>query len=140
MNIRKILGIVTAILFIAAIVMFVLFFTDQENDNYISMMLYLGYIYLGIAGAAVVLFFILSAVTNLEVLKSMLIALVGIAVVGGAGYMLASDTLNTGLEKIMELPEPRVLKLSGAGLISTYILLAVAVLSILVSEVTKIFK
>lgn len=73
-------------------------------------------------------------------LKRSLIALVGIAILIGISYVLASD-------QPLSMPgyegtgnNPVTLKWVGTGLIATYILAGLAFLSILYVEISRIFK
>ena len=73
-------------------------------------------------------------------LKRSLIVLVGVAILIGISYVLASDQILTipGYEGTGN--NPVTLKWVGTGLIATYILAGLAFLAILYVEISRIFK
>ncbi|MGC9343786.1 MAG: hypothetical protein ACP5E3_13865 [Bacteroidales bacterium] len=79
--------------------------------------------------------------TNTKTLVRGLLILVGAAVLVGVAYMLGSDTpLQIIGYEGTDNKDPQVLKLVDMGLISTYFVLGLIVLTILYSEVAKYFK
>ena len=93
-------------------------------------------------GAAVITvgFSIFNMIINPKGLKQGLFVLVGIVILFGAAYLLASDELLSIETYEGTQNEPITLKWTGTGLYATYILAAGAVLSILYSEISKYFK
>lgn len=85
-------------------------------------------------------FSIFNMIINPKGLKQGLFVLVGIIILFGAAYLLASDELLSIETYEGTQNEPITLKWTGTGLYATYILAAGAVLSILYSEISKYFK
>lgn len=79
--------------------------------------------------------------TNTRSLVRGLLILIGAAVLVGVAYMLGSDTpLQIIGYEGTDNKDPQVLKLVDMGLISTYFVLGLIVLTILYSEIAKYFK
>lgn len=93
------------------------------------------YILLAVAVAAAVIFPILQLAQNPKGAKGALIGIVLLAVVIGISFGLASDVNPSKMELT-----PEAAKQVGAGLYAVYILGAVAIVSIVYSEVSKIIK
>jgi len=85
-------------------------------------------------------FSIFNMIINPKGLKQGLFALVGVVILFGAAYLLASDELLTITGYDGTQNEPITLKWAGTGLYATYILAAGAILAILYSEIAKYFK
>lgn len=98
--------------------------------------------YVMAVGAAVITvgFSIFNMIINPKGLKQGLFVLVGIIILFGAAYFLASDELLSIETYEGTQNEPITLKWTGTGLYATYILAAGAVFSILYSEISKYFK
>lgn len=99
------------------------------------------YILVGITLLVVVGFSLVQMFSNTKALVKSLIVLAAVAVLVGLAYMLGSDVPMdiTGYEGT-DSSNPKVLKLVDMGLISTYFMLGLLLLSILATEVTKYFK
>jgi fatty acid desaturase len=110
-----------------------------EEPKATEMFLNLGYIYAFLAVILTVGFAILAVILNPKAAVNTLIGVVIVGVIVLIGYGLASDA-------IFEIPgadEPITKAISknvGAGLFSTYILLALAISSIVFTEVAARFK
>ena len=85
-------------------------------------------------------FSIFNMIINPKGLKQGLFVLVGVVILFGAAYLLASDQILSIETYEGTQNEPITLKWTGTGLYATYILAAGAVLSILYSEIAKYFK
>jgi hypothetical protein len=100
------------------------------------------YILFIIAALAAVLFPLISTVTDVKAILQLLAILGAAAILVVFSYfVLASDTAisiigYTGTDNT----NPKALKWIGTGLYSTYIIFGIALLSILYSEVAKLFK
>lgn len=92
------------------------------------------------AAALAIIFPMLQMFSNPKGLKSMLIAVVSIAVLLAVSYVLASDEIlaNVSLEGV-ENPAG-LMKYAGTSIIMSYLLLGIAVASVIFSEVSKSFK
>ena len=102
--------------------------------------LWWAYFLFALTVAITLIFALINIFTSPGGLKRALITLVGIAVLFGISYLLASDQpLNIpGYEGTGN--NPSTLKWVGTGLIATYILAGLAFLAILYVEIARIFK
>ncbi|MFW5820477.1 MAG: hypothetical protein ACOCWA_04255, partial [Bacteroidota bacterium] len=99
------------------------------------------YILVGITLLIALVFSIAFMFSNTKSLIRGLLILVGAAILVGVAYMLASDqTLRIIGYEGTDNSDPQVLKLVGMGLITTYFVLGLILLTILYSEVAKYFK
>ena len=94
----------------------------------------------GLTALLSLIFPIIHMVTNPKAIKQTLITLVGVAVLIFVAWILASDA-------VLDMPYyegkdnvPTTLKITDTGLIVTYFLAGLAILSILFSEIVKYFK
>lgn len=86
-------------------------------------------------------FSLVQVVSNTKALIKGLIVLVGIAILVGIAYMLGSDVpLDIIGYDGTDNSDPRVLKLVDTGLLSTYFVLGIILISIVYSEIAKYFK
>ena len=90
--------------------------------------------------AITLIFSLVNIFSNPKGAKKALFSIVGIGILIGIAYMLASD-------QILNIPgyegtgnNPTTLKWVGTGLITTYLLAGIAFLSILYVEISRIFK
>lgn len=106
-----------------------------------TFMLHFYYTYVLFAVAAVVSIVapIIYIVLNPEKAKSVLIGLAGFLVLAGISFLLASGSTEGAVYENFEVTEAGSRRV-GAGLIATYILGIMAVLSIIFSGISKIFK
>ena len=97
------------------------------------------YILVGLAILSAVIFPAIRMITNPKNAKKTLIGLVSVAVIVFIAWQFSSDEV---LPLATEHPDnvPRVLKMAGAQLGTMYILLVVAILSILYTEIRNLFK
>ena len=97
------------------------------------------YILVGLAAVSAILFPLIRMVLNPKNAKKSLVGLVGIAIVVLVAWQFSSDeVLNLATENLDNVPQ--VLKLAGAQIGTMYILLALAILSIVYTEIRSIFK
>ena len=90
-----------------------------------------------IAAVAITLIFsVVYLITHPKALKGAIISIFAMGVLVVLAYFLASDLPMEGMEGIT----PKTLKWTGTGLILTYILIIVAVVGILASEIYRAFK
>lgn len=124
------------VLFAASLVFIIGFFVNQ--DAMLDSFLYFAYILVGIALLAAFILPMYNLLNNPKGLKEMLLFFLLAAVLIGVSYALASgDPL---VVKIDVEASKNVLKLTDAGLILTYILSALAFLSILLGGVVKMVR
>ncbi len=114
--------------------------TSMEEPVITETLLRWAYVMAVGAAGITVGFSIFNMIINPKGLKQGLFVLVGIIILFGAAYLLASDELLSIETYEGTQNEPITLKWTGTGLYATYILAAGAVLSILYSEISKYFK
>jgi len=149
-NLAKIVTYVLYALMVVSVVLAVLFYfgkvvpgtegTNMHEPVITKTILLWAGILAGVTALLSLVFPIINIVTNPKAIKSTLITLVGVAILIFVAWMLASDA-------VLDLPQyegkdnvPKILKLAGTGLYTTYILAGLAVLAILYSEIAKYFK
>ncbi|GLB50729.1 hypothetical protein [Neptunitalea lumnitzerae] len=125
------------------IICFVLWYLLLQNtDPYSDVLFYVSYILLAIAVVGVAIFSIINIVSSGEKIKRTLIGLGALAVVVILGYVLADgsnidfDALSRADINVTEAESKTV----GAGLITFYILMVVALGSMLLSGIKKMFN
>ncbi len=103
-------------------------------------MIYWMYTLFGISTITAILFAVFLLVTDLKKAKNTLIGIVGLAVVVGVAYLLASGAIPTfhNVEKF-NITES-ISKMIGTGLYTMYLLAGLAVVGILFTEISKSFK
>lgn len=100
--------------------------------------LYAAYILAGIALLLSVILPLISAISNPRTLLGTVVGLVGIAIVFFIGYSISSNEV-TAVYTRFGITESSS-KLVGGALITMYLLVIIALVSIVFTEVTKIFK
>ncbi len=118
--------------------------TDPAMLSWVNSNLIWAYILVAIAAGVAIISGLMQAVTDRKALKGGLIALGFFAVVGVISYSLASDAIPqfVGVDKFLNdgTLTANVAKLVDTGLYATYILLGLAVLSIVFSSVSRLFR
>jgi len=113
--------------------------TTYEEKNYTELYLIWAYILFFIAAILAIGFPIIKSFTNPKNLNKALLPLAATVVVVLAAYFLSSDEkmdiLGFGL-----VDDPLTLKYSGTMIITVYILMGIAFLSIIYSEIKGFFK
>lgn len=137
------LGLIIKIALVVIFVIFALMGIGMSGEEFMSEnMITLGIVYLVIATiGAVFLDLILTLIKEPKKLVKPLIALVAVLVLFAIGYATAEGgeyVYNSGGDRIVIGND--VTTFVGAALATTYVLSAIAVLSILFGEVSKIFK
>jgi hypothetical protein len=117
---------------------------DPTMGNWINTNLIWAYILMLIGAGAAIISGLFHMATDFKAAKKGLISIVFLGVVALVAYLLASDQIPqfTGAQRFIQdgTLTPQVAKMIDAGLYATYILLALAVLSIVLSPVTRLFK
>lgn len=139
-----VLLIVSAVLIVSMMVNISENEADPTMGSWINSNLVWSYILLAIGAGIAVLAGLFHMATDIKAAKKGLISLVFLVAVAVVSYLLASDAIPqfAGVQKFINDGSltPQVAKMVDAGLYATYILLAIAVLSILFSSVTRLFK
>jgi hypothetical protein len=89
-----------------------------------------------VAGGAAIIFGLVGLLTNLKRNMSLLIGIIGFAVLAFICYSIASDDVVRYGEDISTTAS----QVSGAGLMIMYVLVVAAVLMAIIGEVVRIFK
>ena len=118
--------------------------TDPAMLSWVNSNLIWAYILVAIAAGVAIVSGLMQAITDRKALKGGLIALGFFAVVAVISYSLASDAIPqfVGVDKFLNegTLTAKVAKLVDTGLYATYILLGLAILSIVFSSVSRLFK
>lgn len=139
-----VLLIVSAVLIVSMMVNISENDADPTMGSWINSNLVWTYILMAIGAGIAVLAGIYQMVTDINAAKKGLISFVFLGVVVLVSYLLASDQIPQflGVQKFINngTLTAQVAKLVDTGLWATYILLGLAVLSIALSSVTRLFK
>lgn len=148
MNIVKIMRIVVAVVGIVAAIFLVriLGVGDDEikagQDSVVQPLMYMAYVALVLTIVAVLLFTVINLVKKPALLKQTLINVGLFAVVVVIGYVMSSGTdldLKPFISKGLDVTETTS-KYVGMGLITFYILTAIAILAMIYTGVKKLFN
>lgn len=146
-KLSKILSFVLGGLLLVTVVVFALFYLGGSEENnpevpqYTSLALQLAYVFLGITIILAIIFPIYTLIQRPKSAISALVGIVGIVIIVLIGYFMGSGHM-------LKMPEsyhgpdnnPATLKLTDAGIYTMYILLALAILGIIGTEIIKVFK
>lgn len=139
-----ILLLVSAVLIVSMMVNISENEADPTMGSWINTNLVWSYVLLAIGAGIALLAGLFHMATDIKAAKKGLISLVFLVVVAVVAYLLASDAIPQfpGVQKFINdgTLTTQVAKMVDAGLYATYILLALAVLSIVFSSVTRLFK
>jgi hypothetical protein len=117
---------------------------DPVMGGWINSNLLWAYILLLFGVGVIVLAGLYHMVTDINAAKKGLISIVFLGAVALIAYLLASDEIPqfVGVQKYIDngTLTPRVAKLVDTGLYATYILLGLAILSIVFSSISRLFK
>jgi hypothetical protein len=148
MNIVKIMRIIVAVVGVLAAIFLVRIIGvgDDEikagQDSVVQPLMYMAYVALVLTIVAVLLFTVINLVKKPAVLKQTLINVGLFAVVVVVGYVLSSGTdldLKPFISKGLDVTESTS-KYVGMGLITFYILTAIAILAMIYTGVKKLFN
>lgn len=118
--------------------------SDPAMDTWVNANLYWAYILFILSIAAALVLEFANTVTDKKAAKNAAVALVFMGAVIGISYLLSDNTIPKfyGVEKFIESGDltQNISKLIGTGLIATYILSGLAVLGIVWSSISSIFK
>ncbi len=138
------------LLIISAVLIVSMMVNISENDadptmgSWINTTLVWTYILLVIGAGIAILAGIFHMATDFQAAKKGLISLAFLGVIAVVSYLLASDTIPqfVGVQRFINegILTPQVARMVDAGLYATYILLGLAVLSIVLAPVTRLFK
>ena len=153
MQLRKILGILTIVLFVVTAIIVVMFYTQvvplsnpqEQMDNSITDT-FIGWAYILFFVCAILAFlvfplwsFVQQIIDNPKSVVKTLVVIAAVALVCIIAYALADGSFDSITSTTVETNENE-LKWSGAGLNALYISLGVAVLAVIYAEVAKKFN
>ena len=98
------------------------------------------YVLIFTAVALAVGFPVVNAIANPKGLKGMVIGLVSIGIILAISYALSSDEIMTNVSLGNDPNPAATMKYAGTSIITVYLLLGVAVISVIYAEVSKSFK
>ena len=153
MQLRKILGILTIVLFVVTAIIVVMFYTNvvplgnpQEQMEHGVTDTFIGWAYILFFVCAILAFlvfplwsFVQQIIDNPKSVVKTLIVIAAVALVCIVAYALADGSFNSITDTLVETNETE-LKWSGAGLNALYISLGIAVLAVIYAEVAKKFN
>jgi hypothetical protein len=144
----RLIKILLGLLMVITLVLVVIFYagpvidegSNLEHPVITETYIYWAYILLGITAGITIIFSLYNMIINPKGAKKSLVALAGAAVLILVAYLLADDSvLNlphyTGKDNV-----PETLKMVDTGLFTAYLLLGLAFVAIIYSEVSKAFK
>lgn len=108
------------------------------NDTIINIGIYLTYALLGLCIIVALVFPLIQLVTNFGKAKTAVFGIIGLAIIVVLGYFFSSAEVSEVATKMGV--GPNGVRLIGAGLITTYILMGIALLAAILSTVSKQFK
>ena len=108
-------------------------------DTWINIGMYVAYALVGICILGILIFSLARIFTHPAAAKSALIGIVGLGVIALLSYLVSSGADASTVFAKLEVDESTS-KWVGAGLISFYILIGLAILSILFVEVSRLFN
>jgi hypothetical protein len=139
-----ILLIVSAVLIVSMMVNISENEADPTMGSWINSNLIWSYVLLAIGAGIAVLAGLFHMATDMKAAKKGIISLVFLVAVAVVSYLLASDTIPqfSGVQRFINdgTLTPQVAKMVDTGLYATYILIGLAILSILFSSVSRLFK
>ncbi len=139
-----VLLIISAVLVISMMVNISENEADPTMGSWINSNLIWAYVLMVIGAGIAILAGIYHMVTDIKAAKKGLISLVFLAAIAIVSYLLASDQIPqfVGAQRFINegILTPQVARLVDAGLYATYILLGLAVLSIVLAPVNRLFK
>lgn len=139
-SMSKIFSIVQIVLLLLSALAFALYFFSGS----ISEDLFIGwsYVLLGIALVSAVLFSVVNVFMNFKSAIKSVLGIVILIVIVGIAYLLASDHVFSwqGMDKLNFEVTGELMKNTGTGIITMYLLLGIAVVAAVFSEIIKIFK
>lgn len=136
-TINKILQIGLLVVFVISAILFVLFYINGESmtDTVLTWAYILFVITVVLLIGFPIAFFIKNPKSGLRIL----FVIVGFAVLFGISYGFASDATNADIYEKMKVT-PGISKLIGGGLIMTYILVGITILSLAAASIRKMLN
>ncbi len=133
---QKGLKIFSAVIFVLILIVAVLFYANPESETMVNIVIYFAYILTAIAILCTLILPLPLLFQYPKKLKKVGLSLLLVVVVFGIGYILSSgDPINLNIEN---QPSEQTLKLTDTGLIVTYILVAVSIITIVGGSVKSI--
>ncbi len=136
-KIAIILRIILGVLLGVSLILFIIFYT--KGEEFTNVVLIWTYILFALTTLVTIIFPIINIIFNPKSGKTVLIGLIGFAVLFIIAYSMASGYNEGTVYETFNISEAKS-KFIGGMLNSTYILAALAVLAIVYSSISSIFK
>ncbi len=134
----KYLSIIRYLLLAVSALVVIVYFTQDPETASVDNMLRWEYIMIGATSAAVILMPVFNILKNPAGAVRSMIGLAIIAIIVLVAYGASDATPITTPSAVYD--DPAILKFSDTGLYTTYFMLAASFVSIVVAEVTNMFK
>ncbi len=136
-TLNKILQIGLLVIFAISAILFVMFYIQGESMT--DTVLTWAYILFGFTVVLLIGFPIAFFIKNPKSGLRILFVIVGFGILYAISYTMASDATNADIYEKASVT-PAISKFIGGGLIMTYILVGITILSLVASSVVKLFK
>lgn len=141
----KILRIGLIVLLAISALLLILFYAGGENVSgqpvYTNIFIVWAYVLTGIAVGFTIIFPIIQMITHPEQAKKGLLGIGALVVVIAIAYVMSStELLGIKNPELVKYDVPSTLKYAGTMINSIYVLTVIAILSMVYTEVAKIFK
>ncbi len=136
-TINKILQIGLVVIFVISAILFAIFYINGESMA--DIVLTWAYILFGFTVLLLIGFPIAFFIKNPKSGLRILFIIIGFAILYGISYAMASDATNAAIYEKASISSG-ISKFIGGGLIMTYILVGLTILSLFVASITKYFK
>ncbi|HNV49553.1 MAG: hypothetical protein WBH71_04560 [Bacteroidales bacterium] len=136
-KIATILRVILGLLLGVSLILFIVFYT--KGEEFTNVVLIWAYILFALTALVTIIFPVINIILNPKSGKTVLIGLIGFAVLFIIAYSMASGYNEGTVYETFNISEAKS-KFIGGMLNSTYILAALAVLAIVYSSISSVFK
>jgi len=136
-KIATILRVILGLLLGVSLIIFIVFYT--KGEEFTNVVLIWAYILFALTALVTIIFPVINIILNPKSGKTVLIGLIGFAVLFIIAYSMASGYNEGTVYETFNISEAKS-KFIGGMLNSTYILAALAVLAIVYSSISSVFK
>lgn len=143
---NKLIRILYIVLLAVSAFLVILFYmggteVDGKTPVFTEQFIMWAYLLTGIAAIAAIIFPITQMITNPKNAKKSLVGVIALVAVVVIAYFFSSgELMKFSSAELAKFNVPSTLKQVDTGIISTYILVGVAVIAMIYSEVAKMFK
>ena len=142
---NKLIRIIYIVLLAASALLGVLFYAGGTGVDgspvFTNTFILWAYILTGIAAVAAIIFPVYHMISNPKNAKKSLLGVVALVAVVAIAYLFSSgDLMNFTDSKLAVYNIPSTLKQVDTGIIATYLLIGIAIIAMIYTEIVKIFK